>query len=391
MVMTEKKDENNENDIGKLDIRNVQYIFSRGELQYQQVINDFAKAKYIKILTYSIASKKYQLLIKNLKKFNGSAEITFISNIPKRYCNYIGYDGGEKAKNVAKKSIKDYLEMLNPKDFRTKTSVFFNFTNHSKIVMTDNIAYVGSANFSIKCSENIESGMIIKNKGTISHLNKIFDKIRKESVYYYEGEIVEILKQLSDLRMVIKEIRIYLDGIFYADMNYTGLVGDPYNIYEDCLELEDLNKLEELTHEIEKISNRISNNNTLKHLNNCIDNNNCKEVLKLVEEQGKIYELAKFNISNFKKNYIDSYQADYILEGYSNSDSWEIAEQEVSDDANKLLKRKAKDAEKYVEELLERIDLFISQIVESENNIKNYLGEINSKINNTGFPLKLNG
>lgn len=41
-----------------------------------------------------------------------------------------------------------------------KAEVYFCFSNHAKIIMTDNIAYVGTSNFSEESVENFESSFI---------------------------------------------------------------------------------------------------------------------------------------------------------------------------------------------------------------------------------------
>ena len=46
-------------------------------------------------------------------------------------------------------------------DVYSKAMPFFNFSNHAKIVGTENIVYIGSANFSNESKNNIESGIII--------------------------------------------------------------------------------------------------------------------------------------------------------------------------------------------------------------------------------------
>lgn len=40
------------------------------------------------------------------------------------------------------------MAKLNPDNLGIKTTVFFDFSNHGKIIMTDSIVYVGSANYS---------------------------------------------------------------------------------------------------------------------------------------------------------------------------------------------------------------------------------------------------
>lgn len=50
--------------------------------------------------------------------------------------------------------------MDSPQKIADKAEVYFCFSNHAKIIMTDNIAYVGTSNFSEESVENFESSFI---------------------------------------------------------------------------------------------------------------------------------------------------------------------------------------------------------------------------------------
>lgn len=47
-------------------------------------------------------------------------------------------------------------------------------TNHSKIFIADNFAYIGSANFSFNSNKNYECGVIFKSKEIVSKIRKLF-------------------------------------------------------------------------------------------------------------------------------------------------------------------------------------------------------------------------
>ena len=49
-------------------------------------------------------------------------------------------------------------------------------TNHSKIFIADNFAFIGSANFSFGSNKNYESGVIFSNKEIISEIRSFFGK-----------------------------------------------------------------------------------------------------------------------------------------------------------------------------------------------------------------------
>ena len=97
-------------------------------------------------------------LLEELKKCDEDTEICIVSNIPGRWEKYFG----EWYKNKARKNISLYKSRLSPEKIAEKAEVYFCFSNHAKIVMTNNIAYIGSSNFSEESADNFESGFISK-------------------------------------------------------------------------------------------------------------------------------------------------------------------------------------------------------------------------------------
>ena len=129
----------------------------KGEHNYQEVIDDFAKAEYIGIVTFNISPATNGSLIKALKKAcKAGVNATVVTNIPRRYPDYYGHQNAVSAKKI----INDYIKVLDSQEFDMRLSAFFDFNNHAKIIMTNNIAYVGSGNFSDESKKNYESGII---------------------------------------------------------------------------------------------------------------------------------------------------------------------------------------------------------------------------------------
>jgi hypothetical protein len=50
-----------------------------------------------------------------------------------------------------------HLEKLAPQEFVPLASISFCFSNHSKIIMTDTVGYIGSANYSDESANDWES------------------------------------------------------------------------------------------------------------------------------------------------------------------------------------------------------------------------------------------
>lgn len=82
-----------------------------------------------------------------------------------------------------------YLERLNPKNFKSNPEVSFNFSNHAKIIATDNSLYIGTANYSDESQDNIESGTLIRDKSVIKRIfDEVFPVIMDESTPYFEDD-----------------------------------------------------------------------------------------------------------------------------------------------------------------------------------------------------------
>lgn len=161
-------------------IENAKFVMSKDELTYAEVIEDFKNASEIHILTYNISRDKSNLL-EELKKCDEDTEICIVSNIPGRWEKYFG----EWYKNKARKNILLYKSRLSPEKIAEKAEVYFCFSNHAKIVMTNNIAYIGSSNFSEESADNFESGFISKDADFIEFLEEeIFPWIIESSSEY---------------------------------------------------------------------------------------------------------------------------------------------------------------------------------------------------------------
>lgn len=78
---------------------------------------------------------------------------------------------------------------MNHENFQSNPEVAFGFTNHAKIIATENILYVGSANYSDESSDSIESGTIITDKTAMSKIfEEFFSAVIDESMPYFDDE-----------------------------------------------------------------------------------------------------------------------------------------------------------------------------------------------------------
>lgn len=131
--------------IQNFQLNDPQAVFGKDEYTYKRVIDDFQNSEFIGIMTFNISPRDNSYLLSNLKNacLQGT-NATVITNIPKRYPSYFG----RKYALAAKDAIAIYMKQLNPQNYGMRLNPFFTFSNHAKVVMTDNIVYWGSGNFS---------------------------------------------------------------------------------------------------------------------------------------------------------------------------------------------------------------------------------------------------
>ncbi|MGH2037723.1 phospholipase D-like domain-containing protein [Enterococcus faecalis] len=213
-------------------IKDAEFIFSKGRLGFQTVIESFENAKYINVVTYSLSARE-DFLIELLHKATiDGIPVKIITNIPGRFNEYFS----ERNKEKSKKNINAYLDKLNPNKFHQLLSTWFNFSNHSKIVMTDQIAYVGSANYSNLSGENYESGIISRDNGFINHLvREVIPEIESTSLNYFYSKQNEILLDcIIDLLSIEDYIQRVLTDLSKTSYYVTGKNYETGKEFNDC-------------------------------------------------------------------------------------------------------------------------------------------------------------
>lgn len=174
----------------KLNFEKGEFVYRENGLNYQEVLDDFKNAKKIRIITYNISKKeKGDELISLLKEMPDETDIQIITNIPSRFDTYYNSKAGEAMRAVFKKNCDIYLNKLNPLNFSSSVFTAFNFSNHAKIIGTENIVYIGSANYSNESKYNIETGILIRDRVFIDNLyDEFFESVKEDSVPYFDDE-----------------------------------------------------------------------------------------------------------------------------------------------------------------------------------------------------------
>ena len=224
-------------------------VLGRESINYQRVLDDFENAKKVRILTYNISKNQYRNELMNaLKKVPADVDVKIISNIPSRMPMYYSTPAGESMRKAYRNNFSAYLERLNPENFQSNPEVAFNFTNHAKIIATENILYVGSANYSDESSDNIESGTIITDKKAISKIfEEFFPTVIEESMPYFDDEFNVFRLFVLSMKTKFEKWLYWFDNHLVWENSVTGK-----KYINDYFEL-DINGLWELHSNIDEL------------------------------------------------------------------------------------------------------------------------------------------
>ncbi|MBI1178719.1 hypothetical protein GC207_14900 [bacterium] len=169
---------------------------------FQALLERLPKSKRVTIVTYSLDEDAQSPLLDGLRKLREDCHLTIITSIPKRFEGYFGNNPREQAKKV----IEAYLENLMPGNFSCTSEVYFSFQNHAKIVVVDDVAYVGSANFTKASASNFEAGVIISGKDELEELGRFVEVIRKGSLPLLKAGNVKAGRTVFKLTLLTTEI-----------------------------------------------------------------------------------------------------------------------------------------------------------------------------------------
>lgn len=294
------------------------FVCLRDDVNYREVLDDFPNAHTIRILTYNI-SKNIQRdpLLEALQET--TADIQLITNVPSRMDQYYNSPAGQNMRSAARNNIQIYISKLNPDNFPQGFIPYFNVHNHSKIIGTENIVYIGSANYSNESAGNIETGILIEDKDFIAELySKFFDMIKDESLSYFD-------ESFSAFRLYV----LSLNAKFQH--HYQKMITDLYTDYErtkmtvsDAIFM-DLNDLQELyldLDELEHICNAADDtydedskeyNKALEELKSRFDRLSIDWLKSVISEDGSLYDLLAYDIDSEPNRII---QEEYAFEAY---------------------------------------------------------------------------
>ena len=225
--------------------------------------------------------------------------------------------------------------------------------------MTNNIAYIGSSNFSEESADNFESGFISRDAEFIEFLEEeIFPWIiESSSEYKTDEEIlffeVAIRKSIAMFGEMYEE---YLQT-FYLLADHRGIERWYYNTTDPTLSVKEMEKTEEICNQyvdllknVNKIFNmRAFSEEGIDNLDDVIEK--AENIIGNIKTLfgGNIEELAKYDGQDIIDEYINEHYADAYDENL------EYYVDKAMDIANETFAELANDAQEEADDLLEEI------------------------------------
>lgn len=182
-------------------------VLSKDEHGFQEVVDSIAYAEWVTLVTYNVSTKDRNLL-DLLRKCE--ARVRLITMIPSRFETYTS----DAARKRGARAIGEYLAAVNPENFGPLARVFFCFANHAKIILTDVVGYVGSANYSAASAGNWEAGVIIRDSTALAAIAAAVDEIEADSVEYYGQTMQKAVVPLLAARHSLADLRDCLEADF---------------------------------------------------------------------------------------------------------------------------------------------------------------------------------
>lgn len=366
-------------------------VFGKGSYTYQQVLDDFSNTSFIGILTFNI-SKEDSILLRRLKTACATGtNAVIVTNVPQRYRTYYNF----KCEEPAKKNIVRYKKQLNPRNFSMRLSPYFTFKNHAKVIVTDNLIYLGSSNFSDESSDNLECGMVSSDKELIEYVkDTLFPEIQSHAVPYYKDNFAVAIANLEDLISICRQAKEVLFEAAYVpwsdyDTNFeekwiyrttdNGITTEFLRHFQEVfLEFEDALSIidsildeywdeDELPEEVEKLREIFEDYKAVY--------DGFNEDVSLLFDG--LEDVAQYDINEEANRKIVE---DYSMEAYDERLNYyaQKAFQEASDEFEGLVK----EAEETVKDVLAKLDEMVSYFNRLSDMLSQLL-QVNSKIDNT--------
>lgn len=363
----------------------VKFVYSKNELGYQEVLDHFESASVITIITFNI-SEKHNTLVRALQKAGKHCVINIITNIPKRWESYYG----DSVRKKARQTINLYMARLKPEKLGIKPSVFFDFSNHGKIIMTDDIVYVGSANYSEESADNTEFGFISTDKDFINFINaEVLPDVQASAIPYYEYDYTALLLEANVVLSALFNARNELYEEVYRLHDDVDGEWYYYVEYEATLTVASLDEVLQITSEACSVSSDIYDaidTITEGDEDETIEANDIYEdllsIYSRIEEIRNfdtLIELSEFDSEEFINQQL---QDEYAMEAYE--ENLESCIESASDEAMSMVWDLTQAAKEDIDDLLSEIDKFREKYALFIENLRSReIKKTSTKIDNT--------
>ncbi|MED4010011.1 hypothetical protein P4606_05005 [Priestia aryabhattai] len=188
-------------------------VLTKDKSNFENIIQSLKSSKKILVSTYSIDFK----LFNNIDS-NTSLEV--IVNIP----------------SLKKMWYIDELKRLHKKF--TNVSTYISLDNHSKIIISDTGAYIGSANFSESSYDNFECGIRVGVEN-LPQIYEMFKALKKDAILY-DGTNYKVTR-ISIIIQQINEIKVGIEN-FVDDLKCVKEMIETH--YKNCQHYMDLKDFE---------------------------------------------------------------------------------------------------------------------------------------------------
>lgn len=361
------------------------FVYSKDELGYQEVLDNFENAFEITIITFNISDKK-NALVNALRKVAEHCVINVITNIPNRWEYYYG----DVFRNKARQKINLYLSKLRPESLGSNSTVFFDFSNHGKIIMTDSIIYVGSANYSEESVNNTEFGFISRDKAFIDYINsEVLPDVQASAIPYYEYDYTTLLLEANVALSAVYNIKNELYEEVYR--LHDDIDGEWYYYveHEAALTVGTLDKVIQIVNAACNIASDIYDaidTITYGDEDEIITANDVYEELvylfsriEKVRSCDTIIGLSEFDTENYVNQQL---QEEYAMEAYE--ENLENCIESASDEAMSIVWDLTQAAKDDIDELIQAIQDFCEKYSSFIDNLRERkIKKISSEIDNT--------
>src|SRR5690606_26605325 len=130
-------------------------------------------------------------LLQAIRNAHQANRIVLVTNVPQSHTR----DWDDPARFMEEQAR--YFNRLRPEDLGDNVEVYFEYDNHAKIIATNNIAYIGSANFAPASKHNYECGVLVSGQALTRQAFEYVELIASEALRYGGDATSEALVSLA--------------------------------------------------------------------------------------------------------------------------------------------------------------------------------------------------